>query len=235
MSSGPSNKLVGQVGEFLVCAEPGRRELIANPFSGNVPGFRRHRGLDRYADVAAGSSAHERACPTLAGRRGRDAGREERIARADHSLRGSGFPRRDVEEVEDLEGGFGLVVRPPDLRPDRPQAHRVQDAAQHQRGARGLAAQQLPSAACARRSTRSAAARRWPEPWPRGRRPRRAAAPAPSPSAWPNARVPLPSPMKAMKFAIRRSARSTLRRVVLSVSGRSACRRFTSTATRSST
>lgn len=39
MSSGLSNKLIGQVGEFLVCAELGRRELIATPFSGNVPGF----------------------------------------------------------------------------------------------------------------------------------------------------------------------------------------------------
>ncbi len=39
MSSGLSNKLVGQVGEFLVCAELGRRGFIATPFSGNVPGF----------------------------------------------------------------------------------------------------------------------------------------------------------------------------------------------------
>ena len=38
-SSGLSNRLVGQVGEFLVCAELGRRGLIATPFSGNVPGF----------------------------------------------------------------------------------------------------------------------------------------------------------------------------------------------------
>ena len=39
MATGRSNKLVGQVGEFLVCAELGRRGLIATPFSGNVPGF----------------------------------------------------------------------------------------------------------------------------------------------------------------------------------------------------
>lgn len=40
MASGRSNKLVGQVGEFLVCAELGREHgLIATPFSGNVPGF----------------------------------------------------------------------------------------------------------------------------------------------------------------------------------------------------
>jgi hypothetical protein len=40
MATGRSNKLVGQVGEFLVCAELGRRfGLIATPFSGNVPGY----------------------------------------------------------------------------------------------------------------------------------------------------------------------------------------------------
>jgi len=39
MASGRSNKLIGQVGEFLVCAELGRRGLIATPFSGNVPGY----------------------------------------------------------------------------------------------------------------------------------------------------------------------------------------------------
>jgi hypothetical protein len=38
-SRGRSNRLVGQVGEFLVCAELGRRGLIATPFAGNVPGF----------------------------------------------------------------------------------------------------------------------------------------------------------------------------------------------------
>src|SRR5664280_145555 len=39
MSSGRNNKLAGQVGEHLVCAELGRRGLIATPFSGNVPAF----------------------------------------------------------------------------------------------------------------------------------------------------------------------------------------------------
>jgi hypothetical protein len=39
MSSGRRNKLAGQIGEFLVCAELGRRGLIATPFSGNVPTF----------------------------------------------------------------------------------------------------------------------------------------------------------------------------------------------------
>lgn len=39
MASGLSNKLVGQTGEFLVCAELGRRGFIATPFSGNVPGY----------------------------------------------------------------------------------------------------------------------------------------------------------------------------------------------------
>ena len=37
--SGHSNKLAGQIGEYLVCAELGRRGLIATPFSGNVPSF----------------------------------------------------------------------------------------------------------------------------------------------------------------------------------------------------
>ena len=36
---GINNKLAGQIGEFLVCAELGRRGLIATPFSGNVPAF----------------------------------------------------------------------------------------------------------------------------------------------------------------------------------------------------
>lgn len=36
---GHSNKLVGQIGEFLVCAELGRRGYIATPFAGNVPGY----------------------------------------------------------------------------------------------------------------------------------------------------------------------------------------------------
>lgn len=39
MSKGLSNKLAGQVGEYLVCAELGRRGLIATSFSGNVPEF----------------------------------------------------------------------------------------------------------------------------------------------------------------------------------------------------
>ena len=39
MSKGRNNKLAGQIGEFLVCAELGRRGLIATPFSGNVPAF----------------------------------------------------------------------------------------------------------------------------------------------------------------------------------------------------
>lgn len=35
-----SNKLTGQIGEFLVCAELGRQlNLIATPFAGNVPAF----------------------------------------------------------------------------------------------------------------------------------------------------------------------------------------------------
>ncbi len=32
-------KLVGQAGEFLVCSELARRDLIATPFAGNVPLF----------------------------------------------------------------------------------------------------------------------------------------------------------------------------------------------------
>lgn len=39
MATGRNNKLVGQIGEFLVCAELGRRGLIATPFAGNVPAF----------------------------------------------------------------------------------------------------------------------------------------------------------------------------------------------------
>jgi len=39
MATGLSNKLTGQVGEFLVCAELGRRGMIATPFAGNVPQF----------------------------------------------------------------------------------------------------------------------------------------------------------------------------------------------------
>jgi hypothetical protein len=39
MSSGRSNKLTAQIGEYLVCAELGKRTLIATPFAGNVPTF----------------------------------------------------------------------------------------------------------------------------------------------------------------------------------------------------
>lgn len=39
MPSGRLTKLAGQVAEHLVCAELGRRELIATPFAGNVPTF----------------------------------------------------------------------------------------------------------------------------------------------------------------------------------------------------
>ncbi|MDP8206018.1 MAG: hypothetical protein P9L92_05085 [Candidatus Electryonea clarkiae] len=39
MKKGLSNKLAGQVGEFLVCAELGRRGFIATSFTGNVPEF----------------------------------------------------------------------------------------------------------------------------------------------------------------------------------------------------
>jgi hypothetical protein len=39
MSSGRSNKLTAQIGEYLVCAELARREFIATSFSGNVPTF----------------------------------------------------------------------------------------------------------------------------------------------------------------------------------------------------
>jgi hypothetical protein len=39
MSTGLSNKLAKQIGEHLVCAELGRRNFIATPFSGNVPAF----------------------------------------------------------------------------------------------------------------------------------------------------------------------------------------------------
>jgi hypothetical protein len=39
MSKALNNRLAGQVGEFLVCAELGRRGITATPFSGNVPEF----------------------------------------------------------------------------------------------------------------------------------------------------------------------------------------------------
>jgi hypothetical protein len=37
MATGLGNKLTGQIGEYLVTAELGRRGIIATPFSGNVP------------------------------------------------------------------------------------------------------------------------------------------------------------------------------------------------------
>lgn len=39
MATGRSNKLVGQTGEYLACAELGRRGLIATTFTGNVPEY----------------------------------------------------------------------------------------------------------------------------------------------------------------------------------------------------
>jgi len=39
MSTGRNNKLTAQIGEYLVCAELGKRNLIATPFAGNVPTF----------------------------------------------------------------------------------------------------------------------------------------------------------------------------------------------------
>lgn len=39
MSKGRKNSLAKQIGEHLVCAELGRLNLIATPFSGNVPNF----------------------------------------------------------------------------------------------------------------------------------------------------------------------------------------------------
>lgn len=39
MSTGLSNKLAGQTGEYLVCAELGRRGFIATSFTGNVPEY----------------------------------------------------------------------------------------------------------------------------------------------------------------------------------------------------
>lgn len=39
MSTGRRNRLAGQIGEYLVCAELGRRGLMATSFSGNVPTF----------------------------------------------------------------------------------------------------------------------------------------------------------------------------------------------------
>ena len=39
MASGRGTKLTGAVGEFLVAAELCRRNLVATPFSGNVPHY----------------------------------------------------------------------------------------------------------------------------------------------------------------------------------------------------
>lgn len=39
MSGGLGNKLTGQIGEYLVCAELGKLGFIATPFAGNVPAF----------------------------------------------------------------------------------------------------------------------------------------------------------------------------------------------------
>ena len=39
MATGLSNKLTGQIGEFLACAELGKRGYIATSFTGNVPEF----------------------------------------------------------------------------------------------------------------------------------------------------------------------------------------------------
>lgn len=39
MNKGLSNKLAGQIGEYLVCAELGKRGYIATSFTGNVPEF----------------------------------------------------------------------------------------------------------------------------------------------------------------------------------------------------
>jgi len=39
MATGFSNKLTGQIGEYLACAELGKRGYIATSFTGNVPEF----------------------------------------------------------------------------------------------------------------------------------------------------------------------------------------------------
>lgn len=39
MATGLSNKLTGQIGEYMVCAELGRLGLIATSFTGNVPEY----------------------------------------------------------------------------------------------------------------------------------------------------------------------------------------------------
>ena len=39
MATGLSNKLTGQIGEYLACAELGRKGFIATSFTGNVPEY----------------------------------------------------------------------------------------------------------------------------------------------------------------------------------------------------
>jgi hypothetical protein len=39
MATGLSNKLTGQIGEYLACAQLGKRGFIATSFTGNVPEF----------------------------------------------------------------------------------------------------------------------------------------------------------------------------------------------------
>ena len=39
MATGHSNKITAQIGEYLCCAELGRRGLIATTFTGNVPDY----------------------------------------------------------------------------------------------------------------------------------------------------------------------------------------------------
>lgn len=119
------------------------------------------------------------------------------------ALRGSGFLRRDVEEVEDLEGGFGLVVAPSDLWPDGPQAHQLQDAAQHRRGARGLAAQQSPERPDPLGDPLDwGAARGRAELWPRGRRVGRGSAATLSDLDLPTFRFHAPSGDRKGRYAI---------------------------------
>lgn len=39
MASGFSNKVIGQTGEFAVCVQLGKMNLVATPFAGNLPDF----------------------------------------------------------------------------------------------------------------------------------------------------------------------------------------------------
>ncbi len=39
MASGFSNKVIGQTGEFAVCVQLGKMNLVATPFAGNLPHF----------------------------------------------------------------------------------------------------------------------------------------------------------------------------------------------------